>query len=104
MLCEIGWDPKDDEGPEPQEPPWDERDDLRLAMDLVSADLNRLLADEPEGTIIKLAGQQLDGMACARCGTPAVKFDEAAGKIVRPPMVPVSDGGVLFICAPDCRR
>jgi hypothetical protein len=76
-------------------------------MEQASADLARLLCDEPEGTAIKLSKAQLDGMACARCGKPAVQVDDdfpIAGKIVVPPMRPVSDGGVLFVCDPDCRR
>lgn len=72
-------------------------------LDQASKDLSKLLADEPEGTIIKLDAVQLDGMACARCGISAVQIDEAAGKIIRPSMVPVSAGGVLFVCDPDCR-
>ena len=63
----------------------------------VSTDLNRLLADEPEGTIIKLNADQLAGLACARCGMAAHRPDA-------PGMAPLVEGGQLFVCEPDCRK
>jgi hypothetical protein len=64
----------------------------------VSTDLNRVLADHPAGTVIKLNALQLAGLACARCGISATSVD------VLVPMVPVSDGSQLFVCDPDCRK
>ncbi len=47
--------------------------------------------------------QQLDGMACARCGAAAVQVDEAAGKVIVPAMKPLAEAPSLFVCDPACK-
>ncbi len=57
----------------------------------------------PQQPITGLSPQQLDGMACARCGAAAVQVDEAAGKIIAPAMKPLAEAPQLFVCDPACK-
>jgi len=63
-------------------------------------DLAKLMASDPEGTIVRLNAAQLDGTACARCGAPAASAGDGIAGLA---MVPLTEGSSLFVCEPSCQ-
>ena len=79
------------------------REALQWAEGLASCTPTDFIMEPIGEPIAGLTPQQLDGMACARCGAAAVQVDEAAGKVIAPAMKPLAEAPSLFVCDPACK-
>jgi len=79
------------------------REALQWAEGLANCTPTDFIIEPADEAIISLSPQQLDGMACARCGAAAAQVDEAAGKVIAPAMKPLAEAPSLVVCDPACK-